>query len=253
MSQPAQGKPYTLRRPNRGTDPSRVFNVPGVVFAIAALCVAFFAFMWLAPSVAARVIEGGAAISPRRFLSGPEGNGGVLAMLSPLIAHMFVHASLMHLLFNVLWLFAFGAPIARRMGAVDALQSSSAMAAAGMFLTFYFLCGAAAALTYIYMHANDNVLMVGASGGVSGLMGGVVRFAFNRSSLFGPEYARVSGLLSPSVIAWSAVIIVTNVVFGVFGGAFMGGAEIAWEAHIGGYIFGLLTYPFFERAAAGLR
>ena len=52
---------------------------------------------------------------------------------------------------------------------------------------------------------------------------------------------------------WSGVVIVMNLAVGMFGGALAGGASIAWEAHIGGYMFGLLTYPFFDRLARALR
>ena len=121
--------------------------------------------------------------------------------------------------------------------------------AASLFLTFYLLSGIAGALTFVAGHTDEITLLVGASGGVSGLLGGVVRFAFNRSTLFGPENATMSPLTAPSVIAWSTVIIVMNVGVGIFGGGLAGGANIAWEAHIGGYLFGLLTYPFFERIA----
>lgn len=184
---------------------------------------------------------------------GPSANNGYLAMISPLIAHMFLHAGLAHLLFNLLWLLAFGSPVARRLGAENALGSSAAFASASLFLTFYLLCGAFGALTYVFLHADEYTLLVGASGGVSGLLGAIVRFAFNKSTLFGPEHANLSPLTSPVVIMWSSVIILMNVAVGAFGGALAGGANIAWEAHIGGYFFGLLAYPLFEKLALSYR
>lgn len=244
---------YVLRRPGGDIDKSRLFNVPGVVLGLAGLTVFFFAVIAFWPERAIRVIEYGAGVSPRRLLMGPERNGGWLGMISPLFAHMFVHASLAHLLFNMLWLLAFGTPVARRMKAEGALQSLSAFSAAGLFLTFYFLSGAVGALVFVAFHAHEFTMLVGASGGVSGLLGGLVRFAFNRSTLFGPEHAAVSALTSPSVLMWSGVVIVMNVAVGIFGGALAGGASIAWEAHIGGYLFGLLTYPLFDRLARAVR
>lgn len=98
-------------------------------------------------------------------------------------------------------------------------------------------------------HMSEFTLLVGASGGVSGLLGAVVRFAFNRTTLFGPEQASISPLSSSSVLLWSGIVVVMNLVLGVFGAVLTGGASIAWEAHLGGYLFGLLTYPFFERLA----
>ncbi len=253
MNDARDNPPYRLRRPGGEIDRNRVLNVPGVVLVIAGAMIVIFVLMVFAPERAARLVEAVAAVSPRRFLLGPEPNGGVLGMLAPLIAHMFVHASVPHLLFNMLWLLAFGAPVARRMKAENALQSFSAFSAASLFFSFYILSGIAGALVFIAAHTNETTLLVGASGGVSGLLGGVVRFAFNRATLFGPENATISPLSSPSVISWTVVIIVLNVGLGLFGGALTGGVSIAWEAHIGGYLFGLLTYPFFEAVARSFR
>lgn len=249
----ASDRPYRLRRPGGEIDNKRLFNVPGVVLAIAGFCVLAFALMALWPVRAVQIVAYAAAVSPNRLLAGPEYNDGWLAMLSPLIGHMFLHASIAHLLFNMLWLLAFGAPVARRMKAEGALQSLSAFASAGVFLCFYFLCGIVGALTFVMFHMNETTLLVGASGGVSGLLGGLVRFAFNRSTLFGPEYASISPLTSSSVIMWSLIVIAMNIGVALFGGALTGGASIAWEAHIGGYLFGLLAYPFFERIARAMR
>ncbi len=249
MSDASEKPPYRLRRPGGEIDEKRMFNVPGVVLLIAGAMILVFAAMVFAPLHMERLVEA-AAVSPRRLLMGPELNGGVLAMLSPLIAHMFFHASVPHLLFNSLWLLAVGTPTARRMGGEYALQSFSAFAAASLFLTFYFLSGIVGALTFVVAHPNEMTLLIGASGGISGLMGGVARFAFNRSTLFGPETATISPLSAPSVIAFSSFIIVSNLAVGVFGGALMGGGvNVAWEAHIGGFVFGLFAYPLFERVA----
>lgn len=253
MSDASEKPPYRLRRPGGEIDQTRIFNVPGVLLAIAGVTALFFVLMAFAPERMAQIIEVSAAVSPRRFLLGPERNGGLLEMVSPLITHMFVHANLPHLLFNSLWLLAFGAPVARRMGAENALQSTTAFASAALFLTFYLLSGVFGALTYIAAHSNELTLLVGASGGVSGLLGGVVRFAFNRSTLFGPEHATISPLTSRSVLTWTMIVILMNVALGLFGGVLTGGADIAWEAHIGGYFFGLLAYPFFEHMARSFR
>ncbi len=249
----ASDKPYVLRRPGGEIDTRRVFNLPGVVLATAGVTALMFALMVVAPARAVWIIENGAGFSPVRFLAGPQANGGWLGLLSPLIGHMFVHASLAHLLFNMLWFVAFGAPVARRMGAERALQSFAALSAAGLFLTFYFLSGIVGALVFTLFHMTDITLLVGASGGVSGLLGAVVRFAFNRTSLFGPEASSLSALTSASVLAWSGFVVFSNIAIGVFGAAFTGGASIAWEAHIGGYLFGLFAYPVFERLARAFR
>ncbi len=248
------GQSYRLRQPGGDVDRSRVFNAPGVVLLIAGATIAAFLLLALAPERAARIVEAGGAVIPAVFLRGPEANGGVLSMLSPLIAHMFLHAGIAHLVMNAFFLLAFGAPVARRMGADRALQSSSAFAAASMFATFYLLSGVAGALAFIALHAENYTFLVGASGGVSGLLGALVRFAFNRSTLFGPEHGRATPLFSRSSLAWTTFFVALNNPIGAsLLSPMAGGVSIAWEAHLGGYFFGLLTYPFFERAARGFR
>ena len=245
---------YRVRRPGGEVDRSRIFNAPGVVLALAGCIGLAFVLLALAPAGAARLVEISAAVIPAKLVLGAEANGGVLAMLSPLIAHMFVHANIAHLLMNAFFLLAFGSPAARRMGADRALQSAGAFAAASMFLTFYLLSGIVGALTFVALHTDEYTLLVGASGGVSGLLGGIVRFAFNRSTLFGPEAARFSPLFSRPVLVWTGFIVaVNNPLAAALLSPIAGGASIAWEAHLGGYFFGLLTYPFFERAARGFR
>ncbi|MEM8772347.1 MAG: rhomboid family intramembrane serine protease [Pseudomonadota bacterium] len=247
-------QPFRLRRPGGEADASRVFNAPGIVMLIAGLTLAAFILMVVFPSRTAGVIELAAAVIPGRFTAGPGANNGVLSMISPLIAHMFVHASIVHLLFNLLWLLAFGTPLARRMGAAGALQSSAAFAASSMFLTFYLLSGVAGALFFILLHPKEFTLLVGASGGVSGLLGGLVRFAFNRSTIFGPDAAKFSPLLSQPVLLWTGFMLaLNNPIAAQLMKPMAGGADIAWEAHLGGFFFGLLLYPFFERAARGFR
>ena len=52
---------------------------------------------------------------------------------------------------------------------------------------------------------------------------------------------------------WTIIVTVMNIVVGSFGGLLAGGLNIAWEAHLGGYFFGLLAYPFFESLSRGGR
>ena len=249
MSSQQEKRPFEIRRQHNAPS-NRIFNAPAVIVYTALFIIGCFVLTILAPQPMIRLIEYTGAVSPERFLAGPEANGGLLSMLSPLISHMFFHGSILHIGFNMIWFLAFGTPIARRMGAI-AGQGFAGIYASSIFLTFFLLSGVAGALAFIFVHPNDSTLMIGASGGVSGLLGGLVRFAFNGTSLLGPEHARISRLASRPVLLWTSIIVILNVSTGLIGGPLAGGASIAWEAHLGGYFFGLLTYPFFERAARG--
>lgn len=223
-------------------DPShaRVFNAPSVVSWLALFIIAcHVAYLVLPEAMKIRVVWYG-AVSPRRFL---QGEGGLFAMLAPLVGHMLLHDGWLHLLFNTIWLMAFGAPVARRLGA----ERPRGPGPSATFVVFFVLSGVAGAISYIAVHPGETTMMIGASGGVSGLLGGLVRFALS------PRAARTggfAGLFDRSVLTWTGAIIALNVLAGFFGSSLAGaGADIAWESHIGGYLFGLLTFPVFARLA----
>ncbi len=224
------------RAPRGREDAARLFNVPPVVAYTALALAAVFAAFSVAPRAVVWLLGGSLGLSPARFFAGPiwGGDGGILAWLAPLFTHILIHASLAHLLFNSLWFVVFGTPVARRLGN------------APFFLLFFALSGAAGALFFSAFHASDPTILVGASGGVTGLLGGLVRFAFQNPAA-GPVVHRVP-LMDRSVLVWSAVVIAINASVAVVGPGFgAGGVDVAWQAHVGGYLFGLIAFPLFDR------
>lgn len=158
--------------------------------------------------------------------------GGGLSAYVPLISHMFLHGGYLHLTMNCLWLLAFGPIVARRYGA-------------GLFLALFFAAGIAGALTHLAFNWGSPVAVIGASGGVSGLMGAGFRMirwpGVESSKWLVPLFAR-------PILVFSAVWLGTNLVFGMIG---LGGQEIAWEAHMGGYFFGLIAISLVDRLRFG--
>ncbi len=146
-----------------------------------------------------------------------------------------LHATAAHLLFNLIWLVVFGTPVARRFGSF------------WRFFAFFMLCGAAGGAFFSLFHLSDPTLLIGASGGITGLLGGLVRFAFHRP-LSKPVSAKgVLALTDRSVLTWSAIVIAMNASIAIFGpGVGAGDADIAWQAHVGGYLFGLVAFPLFD-------
>ena len=105
------------------------------------------------------------------------------------------------------------------------------------------------------------ILVVGASGVVSGLMGAAARFVFSPSGRISRQFAHHNRRLSipealsnRSVLVFSGIWFLTNFLigFGQIFGSVAGGA-IAWEAHIGGFLFGFLFFPIFDVASAESR
>ena len=94
------------------------------------------------------------------------------------------------------------------------------------------------------------VPLVGASGAISALMGGAARFIFRRP-LIGSVYdAPLASPWERSALGFTFAWLLVNFIFALSGSLFAGeGVSVAWEAHLGGYFFGLFAYPFFDRIA----
>ena len=242
-------------------DGGPLFAIPPVLGWTLGLMWIVYAAIALAPGLVIEAIDAAFALSPRRFVAGPEANGGYFGMIAPLFGHMFVHADLMHIGMNSLWFLAFGAPVLNRLssggasgpalvGRVGGGASAPAGGAASLlFLTFFLLSGVAGALFFIALNANQGALLVGASGGVSGLLGGLVRFISRRGPLFATGFRPLAPLSDRSVLLWAGVITALNISTAFAGLSGPGGANIAWEAHLGGFCFGLLAFPFFDAIA----
>ena len=169
------------------------------------------------------------------------------SLVWPFITHGFVHGNWVHLFFNGVWLMAVGSPLARRLGTPT-------------FLAFYFVCGALAAATHLALNINSasaGFPVVGASGAISGCMSAAIRVMLSGSARYFLGKSPGIGTLAP---IWDRRIIVITVVFiginALSGTPFLqlpgtGGAAIAWQAHVGGFLAGLIVIPFFDRLGGG--
>jgi membrane associated rhomboid family serine protease len=221
--------------PRSHASPPRGFfgSVPAVVLVLAGALAAIFMAMEVAPASLADRLSGEYGFSPERLVAGfrdPAKAGAA----TTLVTHALLHASIPHLLFNLLWLVVFGTPTARRLGSLR-------------FILYFFAGAAAGALFFAVFHLGDATLLIGASGGISGLLGGLVRFAFHRPDSRPTAALGVLPLGDRSVIAWATVVVLMNASVAVFGpGVGAGDADIAWQAHVGGFLFGLVAFPLFD-------
>lgn len=235
------GRPADRRRPGGPGDPVPAFNVPGVLFWVLAFLWGVHAFRSLVlsyPQDVALIVQ--TAFIPMRY-SIDFARQSLAWFWSPL-TYSFLHGSYLHLLVNSIWMLAFGAVVARRLGSVRfaALWVASALAGAMLFLAFNW---------------GGSVPVIGASGVVSGLMGAAARFAFPSSGRFRranahflPRVGIVESLTNRTVAAyigiWFAINLATALGLSTGGEA---GQAIAWEAHIGGFLCGFLLFGLFDR------
>lgn len=149
-----------------------------------------------------------------------------------LFVSLFLHNGWDHALINAVFILAFGTPIARYVG--PGLRGATA------FLFFYLLWGALASLGFGLLHQHEAIGLVGASGAGAGLMGAASRLIAGRGEV-GPIFSSV-------VLGMGAAIVGINLLVGVIG--FMpgfGSGPVAWEAHIFGYVAGVLLAGFLPR------
>lgn len=195
------------------------------------------------------------AFIPARYdfsvLSDVAWPGGWAADIWTFVTYALIHANLTHLIFNAVWLLAFGSPVARRFGPLR-------------FTAFMAVTAAAGAAAHLATHFGELLPMVGASAAISGAMAAAARFAFQRG---GPlemwrdraEASRVPAaplsvsLRDARVIAFLLVWFGVNILFGVFSMGMPGVEQaIAWQAHIGGFLAGLLAFAAFDPVPAAV-
>ena len=164
-------------------------------------------------------------------------SGTVWERAIPFVSYMGLHSDITHLVVNCLWLLAFGPIVARRFGG-------------GLFLVFFIVCGAAGAAAYLAFNWGSAVPVVGASGAISGLMAAAIRMMPGNTAPW-----MVGAAEQPLILLFSRQILMFSAVWGVinFLAAMMDlGTDgqrglIAWQAHLGGFIAGLLLCGVFDR------
>ena len=150
---------------------------------------------------------------------------------------MFLHGGWMHLIGNMLYLWIFGNNVEDSMGHVR-------------FFIFYFLCGIAAAMAQAIPNPESTVPMIGASGAISGVLGAYLLLYPRARVLVGIPlgfFLYTARLPAVAVLAfWFVLQLVSKLVTSAEGGG------VAWGAHIGGFVAGVVLIPFFSRHRLGI-
>ena len=169
-------------------------------------------------------------VVPREYAVGRDLPPGIpLPFWSTLVTSMFLHGGWAHLLGNMLYLWIFGDNLERVMGQVR-------------YLIFYLICGIAAGLAHIAFNSASTVPSVGASGAISGVLGGYIL-------LFPRNRVRVltrGGVAAVPAFVMLGIWILIQFVSGL---GSMAQTEqtggVAYMAHIGGFVAGLLLVKVF--------
>jgi membrane associated rhomboid family serine protease len=147
---------------------------------------------------------------------------------------MFMHGSIIHLLGNMLFLWIFGNNVEEYLGRVN-------------FIIFYLVCGLSAAFTQIFFNPNSTMPMVGASGAIAGVLGAYLLLyprARVTTVIFFGFFIRLIKI--PAVVVLSFWIIY-QFLYGISSLAVKTGeGGVAWFAHIGGFIGGIILIKLFK-------
>ncbi|HUU28035.1 MAG TPA: rhomboid family intramembrane serine protease [archaeon] len=152
--------------------------------------------------------------------------------LISVVSSMFLHGGWLHLLGNMLYLWIFGNNVEDSMGHIR-------------FIFFYLISGFAAAGAQVISAPDSTVPMIGASGAISGVLGAYLilhPFARVHTLVIIIFFIRVIPLPAIFVLGFWFFIQIANGLI-----APPGAAGVAWMAHIGGFIAGIVLIRFFQK------
>jgi membrane associated rhomboid family serine protease len=196
---------------------------------IAINIVAFFIELSLGPDVERLVVALG--VVPVRLLASPGPDQWLTLFTS-----MFLHGGWAHLFSNMLALYIFGDNVEDRVGH-------------GGYLVFYLLCGLAAGLTHVWFNPDSNVPTIGASGAISGVLGAyLILFPTARVISLVPLFVVPWFVEIPALIylgVWFLLQLFNGTLAIAVGAQEFGG--VAWWAHAGGFVAGILLIGLFAR------
>ncbi len=237
----------TSERQQGGGRPEPMLNAPaGIVWAIALLAGIHAGFDLMTESQEEWWKLVLAFIPSRLTAPGPAFPGDLPgAAVWSFVTHQFIHADWAHVGLNCAWLLAFGGAVAARIGMLR-------------FALLGLASGISGAVLFLLLHADEAVPMAGASGAVSGLMGGACRFFFAALDRGGLHAFRDAPGLVPRMSLrqtfadrrirmllgiWFVLNFLTAMVAPYLTSS---GGGIAWEAHLGGFLFGLFAFALFD-------
>jgi membrane associated rhomboid family serine protease len=158
------------------------------------------------------------------------------ADLFPLFSMMFLHGGWLHLILNMWTLWLFGPTIEDRLGH-------------GRYLAFYLACGFAASITHVIFNPTSIIPALGASGAIAGLLGCYMRlFPMARvvvvvPILFIPLFFEVYAFVFIGL--WFLIQVMQSMMALLLPSA---SGDVAWWAHVGGFIAGFALGPFLVRS-----
>jgi membrane associated rhomboid family serine protease len=206
--------------PLKDINPTRTTPFVNIALILANVLVFFYQFGL--PARAERAFVMANATIPSHVAQFLAGHAGFQAAFEPLFTSMFLHAGLMHLLGNMLFLWVFG----------DNVEDYFGHAA---YLFFYLVCGIGSGLAHVLFNLSSPYPAIGASGAISGVMGAYI-LLFPRHQILTFFFIFLIPVPAFLILGYWFVLQFLEGV-GQLGMAARG--DVAFWAHIGGFLLGL--------------
>jgi membrane associated rhomboid family serine protease len=219
--------------PFRDNIPARSFPLI-TISIILANCAAFIYELSLGRGLEPFIEQFG--VVPAAVVAWPQSGQPFLAIAVPFLTSMFLHAGWLHLIGNMWYLWIFGDNIEDRLGHVT-------------FLIFYLVCGLGAGIIHTILNSHTEIPSIGASGAIAGVLGAyVVSYPFARIQTLVPIFFFFQILEIPALIVlgfWFVMQFFSGTASLATSNANAGG--VAWWAHVGGFLIGILIIGLFPR------
>jgi membrane associated rhomboid family serine protease len=206
-------------------DQIKTRRTPIINYLLIAANIIVFLLQWMSGEVSDRFM-----LVPANFLAAPTDPGNLLDIFTS----MFMHAGLLHLAGNMLYLWIFGDNVEDRLGSLP-------------YLIFYLVGGVLASLAHIFTNPASTVPVVGASGAIAAVLGAyLVLYPQSRILTFIPIGYLMRLKLVPAILVLGLWFIL-QLFNGVLSlGQVQGGGTAFW-AHIGGFVAGIIMGLFFKQ------
>jgi membrane associated rhomboid family serine protease len=176
-------------------------------------------------------------VVPARLFGKVAPEGAALSPALTVVTSMFLHGSWMHLIGNMLYLWIFGNNVEDAMGHVR-------------YLLFYLACGSVAVFAQALPATSSTIPMIGASGAISGVLGAyLLLYPHARVLVLIPLgiLSRIVYLPAMFVLGfWFLLQLLSTIL------SDPGQPGVAFAAHAGGFVSGLILVPFFRRRGVRL-
>ena len=203
-----------------------------ITLFIIVLNVAVFFYELMIGPKAGELFVDSFALVPKRLFSGVPGTSGTVPAGATLITSMFLHGGFLHIGGNMLYLWIFGNNVEDSMGHIR-------------FIVFYLCCGVIASYIHALANAASTVPMIGASGAISGILGAYL-LLYPRARVLTLMmiglYIRTVEVPAMFVLGfWFLLQFLSALLSADTGGG------VAWYAHVGGFVAGMLLIGMFKR------